>query len=192
MKLEKGDYGYLAKIKREKIILCILLAAGMACMIGFGYYRYHTMKTIFTVIGILFSLPIAKVMSGLLVIAPFTPLSIQKKQEIENRLKEDQIKENQILWDLALSSMEKVRHFPCVVISDKEVFAYYPDGEKKQDYNEAKTYFSNLLKNNSHRVHFNMTMKEEDFYKKAADTDFRITNPEEASRVVETIFVYEM
>lgn len=189
MKLEKGDYGYLAQFKKKRTIITGILLIAMAAVIGFGYWRYHTMKTIFTVIGILFAMPLAKVLSGLLVVLPFRTLLPVKKNEIEQRLTAD-LKE-QMLWDMALSSQEKVRYFPCVIFSDQTVLVLYEE-EKKQEVKEAEKYFRNLLKNNCHRAELIMVTKEEAFLKKAAQLDWKIGKQEEAKRIKETILVYEM
>lgn len=190
MKREKGEYGYLAQFKKMRLILTLLLFAAMACIIGFGYFRYHSMKTIFTVVGLLFSLPIAKVLSGLLVVLPLKPIPEEEKREMEQKM--NHIPKEQILWDLALSSEEKVRHFPCVVYSDKTVIALYRDNKKASDVEEAKKYFRNLLKNNCHKTGFLLLTKEDKFLEKIAATNFESEDEKEIKRIKETILVYEM
>lgn len=190
MKCSKGDYGYLSLIKKKRAAITILLCLGMAAMIGFGYWRYRTLKTIFTVVGILFSLPIAKILSGLFVILPFKPCTDEKHREILGRL--PKLDAWQILWDLALSSEEKVRHFPCTLISDHCVLVLYEEKKSKAESEAARIYFKNILKNNCHRAEFIFTDQTEEFLTIAASRDFTIKQPEEARRIRDTIFVYEM
>ena len=192
MKRNQGDYGYLSQYKKKRWIITAVLILAMAIMIGFGYYRYHTMKTIFTVVGILFSLPIAKVLSGLLVLLPMKPLSEERKNHILESLKQQGVKEDQILWDLALSSVERVRHFPCVVFSDQTILVLYEDGEQKKDTEEARRYVRNLLKNNCHKEGVLLLTKETKFLEKAGTVNWTVKEQQEADRVKETILVYEM
>ena len=189
MKQEKGDYGYLTRYKKKRTVITGLLVAGMAIIIGFGYWRYNTMKTIFTVVGILFSLPIAKILSGLFVVLPLKSISETRKKELEQSI--SNVPSKQILWDLPLSSTEKVRYFPYVIFSDQTVLILYEE-EKKSEAKEAEKYFRNLLKNNCHRAGFLFITSEKQFLKKANEIDWTIKNQEEADRIKETILVYEM
>lgn len=190
MKLEKGDYGYLNLFKKRRMLLTLALTLGMVIIIGFGYWRYHTMKTIFTVVGILFALPIAKILSGLLVVLPLKTIRKERYEKMKEAMKH--IPDHQILWDLALSSVEKVRYFPCVVYSEKEVIVLYENGTKKLEEDEAGNYFRNLLKRNSHRAELLFFTEEEKFLAKVAATDVSADNTEETERIRETILVYEM
>lgn len=190
MKLEKGDYGYLAQFKKRRMLITLMLALGMGIIIGFGYWRYHTMKTIFTVVGILFSLPIAKILSGFLVVLPIHSI---EKERCEKMTKEmENVPKQQILWDLALASTDKVRYFPCVVYSEKEVMVLYENAVKNYEVDEARSYFRNLLKRNSHRAEFLFFTDEKKFLDEVKRTDFVSKNPEETERIKETILVYEM
>lgn len=182
--------GILPNSKRKRITTTLVLAFGMAIMIGFGYWRYHTMKTIFTVVGILFALPIAKVLSGFLVVLPFRTIKKERYEGMKNAMKG--IPADQILWDLALSSTEKVRYFPCVVCSDKEVLVLYENKAKDSDAEEAKKYFRNLLKRNSHRAEFLFFTEEEEFVQQALKINLCNQQEEEIKRIRQTILVYEM
>ena len=190
MKLEKGDYGYLTQFKKQRIGITLILVLAMAIIIGFGYWRYHTMKTIFTVVGILFALPIAKILSGLLVVLPIRPMEQERFEKMKKAMGE--ALQGQILWDLSLASTEKVRYFPCVAYSEKEVLVLYENGTKKTEEDEAKKYFRNLLKRNSHRAEFLFFTEEEKFLARAAKMDLNGGNAEERERIKETILVYEM
>lgn len=190
MKLEKGDYGYLTRSKKRKALVSMLLVIVMLLVIGFGYWRYHTMKTIFTVTGILFALPIAKILSGLLVTLPVRSLPKEKYERLKNQLSE--VPKEQILWDMALSSQEKVRYFPCIVFSDKAVLVYYEKHSKQTENDEAKAYFRSLLQNNCHRQEFSFFTEEKAFLNQVSAHLWSCENNEEANRLRETICVYGM
>ena len=70
--------------------------------------------------------------------------------------------------------------------------AYFKGKEDKKEQEAAKKFFSNLLKNNCHRVDFQLFTSEETFLKAAKETDFAVASEQEWERVMETILVYEM
>jgi hypothetical protein len=189
MKAKKGEYGYTVWYKKKWMAVTVLLFLAMAIIIGFGHWRYHSMKNIFTVMGILFSLPIARVLSSLLVVIPLKTLDGKRKTELEQNL--SSVPKEQILWDLPLSSVEKVRYFPCVLFSDQTVLVFY-ETEKAGEAKEAEKYFRNLLKNNCHRVGFLFLTEEKQLIKKAKEIDWTIKDREETERIRQTICVYEM
>lgn len=190
MKVKKGAYGYLIGFKKRRLLGTLLLVAAMAAVIGFGYWRYHTMKTIFTVMGILFSLPIAKILSGFLVVLPLHSISKERYERMKKEM--DQVTEDQILWDLALASAEKVRYFPCVVFSDQKVIVFYEKGTEKVEKEEARKYFRNLLKRNSHKAEILFCTEEDLFLQQVKRENWDSANKEEIERIRETILVYEM
>ena len=188
--MNKGQMGYLAQYKKRRILIVAVLILGIIAFVGVGYWQTKSVKNLLTVMGILLSLPLANMLSGLLLVWNMKPLEESKCNEMMEQL--THVGSDQFLWNLALSSTDKVRNFPVVVCSDTRVMAYFKGKEDKAELEAAKKFFSNLLKNNCHRVDFQLFTSEETFLKAAKETDFAVASEQEWERVMETILVYEM
>lgn len=190
MRSDKGQMGYLAQYKKRRWIICAILILGIVAFVSVGYWQTKSMKNLLTVMGILLSLPLAKMLSGLLVVLPVKPMDENHCKEIMEQF--TTIGSDQFLWNLVLASTDKVRFFPCVACSDTKVYAWYRGKEEAVDQANARIYFSDLLKKNGHRVDFFMYTSEKEFLKAASNTDFSVTKEEEWERVMATILLYEM
>lgn len=184
--MNKGEFGYLKDFKKKRLFLSIGITVLMAAVIGLGLWlNKGDIKNIYTVVGILFALPLAMMLSGLLVVMPMKTMEESVQKELLAQL--SHAGSDQFLWDLALSSTEKVRHFPCIIWSDHHVVAWH----EGQD-NKAQTYLSNLMKNNCHRVTVKVLNDKDAFVKEAKATNFGVTSEEEWERIKENILVCEM
>lgn len=186
----KGEMGYLAQFKKRRMMLTLILMLGIVAFVVTGYVTTKSLKNLLTVMGILLSLPLAKTLSGLLVVFPMKSMKEERCCEIMEQL--THIGSDQFLWDLALSSTDTVRHFPIVICSDTQVMAYLKGKKDKTEQEKGKIFFSNLLKNNGHRVELNLFFDEKSFLKAASKGDFSVTSEKEWERVRKTILIYEM
>lgn len=184
--MRKGEFGYLNSFKKRRLISTVIIAGAMALVIGLGLWlNKGDIKNIYTVVGILFALPMARSLSGLFVVLPIKTMDAGQQQEIIQTL--SHAGSDQFLWDLALSSEEKVRYFPCILWSDHHLVAWYEGKDL-----EAETYLTNIMKNNCHRVTVNVENDKESFIKRAKNTNFGVTSEEEWERIKNTILIYEM
>ena len=184
--MNKGDFGYLANMKKKNILICLGVTALMASVIGIGLWlNKGDIKNIYTVVGILFALPLARFLSVFLVVMPMKPMKEEEQKDIMNAV--SQAGSDQFLWDMALSSQEKVRHFPCIIWSDHHVVAWYEGKD-----GAYQTYLSNMMKNNCHRVLVEVCNNKESFLKAAKKVNFGVTSEEEWERIKETILIYQM
>lgn len=186
--MNKGEYGYLNRYKKKHILYSLLIGVVMALVIGIGYWINKDIKNIYTVVGILFALPLARFLSVYFVTVPMKAMDESTHKELTEEL--SHAGSDQFLWDLALSSTEKVRHFPCVVWSDHHLVAWY-EGKEKADV--VQKYLTNILKNNCHRtVTAKVFTDKKSFLKAAKNTNFGVTSEQEWDRIKETILIYEM
>lgn len=188
--VNKGQPGYLARYKKRRVIFAAILMLGIAAFVLTGYLTTKSLKNLLTVMGILLSLPLAKMLSGLIVVWPMKTQEKERCCKVMEQL--PNIGTDQFLWDLALSSTDKVRHFPITVCSDRRVMAYFKGKNDKAEQEMARTFFTNLLKNNCHRVDLQVFYSEETFLDAARSADLSVISEEEWERVMETILVYEM
>lgn len=136
-KLKKGDYGYLKKGKLTQLVLAFLLLVLVACIFYTGYLKYHNTKNIFTVMAAVSVIPMAKFLSCYIVAAPYTMLEEQMYHDIKEY-------ENVfLLYDLLLSSTERIIHVSIAAIRDNSVYLYIPDPKYKK--NEVEQYVRTFL-----------------------------------------------
>ena len=64
----KGEMGYLAQFKKRRMLLAAIWILGIAAFVITGYVTTKSLKNLLTVMGILLSLPLAKTLSGLIVV----------------------------------------------------------------------------------------------------------------------------
>ena len=184
--MNKGDFGYLANLKKKNLLIAAGITVLMVLVIGIGLWlNKGEIKNIYTVVGILFALPLARFLSVFFVVMPMKPMDEKEQKELMSAL--SHAGSDQFLWDMALSSQEKVRHFPCIIWSDHHVVAWYEGNDT-----DPQKYFSNIMKNNCHRVTVKVLKDKDSFLKEAKAVDFGVTREEEWERIKETILIYEM
>ena len=80
--MNKGDFGYLANMKKKNILICLGVTVLMAIVIGIGLWlNKGDIKNIYTVVGILFALPLARFLSVFLVVMPMKPMKEEEQKE---------------------------------------------------------------------------------------------------------------
>ena len=67
----KGEYGYINKTKRQKLVLTIMSFMAVLVFFATGIIIYHTNKSIFSVIAAVSVLPAAKLLTMYIAMAPY-------------------------------------------------------------------------------------------------------------------------
>lgn len=136
-KIEKGDYGYLAKGKQLQLIIAFVLMVGVGIIFYTGYIKYHNTKNIFTVFAVVGVIPMARFLVTYIVMMPYKTLDHELYQEIsafQNVL---------LAYDLLISSSEKITDVKIAAIRDNSVYMYVPN--KKYKGAEVEKYVRSFL-----------------------------------------------
>lgn len=138
MKIEKGQPGYL-KAQRNKLLLQLLIEAGIIItLLITGYIIHKTKLNWFTLVAVLGCLPAAKVMVGVIAIAPYPGIEASRAQEIAA-----QSVNLTVAYDLVVTSRETIMPVDAVVISERTVCGYA--GHKKAKPEAAADHIKHLL-----------------------------------------------
>lgn len=157
--MEKGTYGYIRYYKKRKTIFTIVIAA-IALVIFFGgyYISGKNNKNIYTVIAAVLMLPMAKYMVAVIIAIPFNTIPLDLYYEIELN------KGNGcILYDLIITSGEKIMNIDCMYIADKQISLLVTKPKQNTEY--MQDYIEEYLEGRMYNRHVIACTKKEDFYK---------------------------
>lgn len=154
-KCEKGTPGYLNYKKKVEIIRTIVYFLIVAAVYFLGYSQTGTNKNLLTVVAIVGCLPACKALVGVITRLPHHSIRLETAQEIKEKCPH-----LTILFDLVVTSTEKIMPIDEIVISGDKVFGY--TSNPKVDLNYAAKHIKNILIEN----HFkNVSVKLMDQYK---------------------------
>lgn len=140
--MNKGDIGYTSK-RRKKLILyliIVILIAVAIFAIGYVINNYST-KNIFSIAAVLMVLPGAKVLVSLIIIIPFKGIMAEEVKLINMNI----IDEVNVLYDLVLTSPDKIMYIRSFAMSSSEYLVYLDNS--KQDKAYIKEYLYKHLNN---------------------------------------------
>lgn len=152
---EKADYGYLQKNKILQLAISLVLMLIILAMFYTGYIKYHNTKNIFTVFSVVSVIPAAKFMVAYIVMAPYKSISKELYQRISKHEKVA------LLYDLLISSPERIIHIGIAAVRDNSVFMYVPD--KKYKKTEVEKYVRSFLEKECKVAGVKMYTKFEDY-----------------------------
>lgn len=136
-KINKGDYGYLQKSKLFQLTVSLILMIMVLVIFYTGYIKYGNTKNIFTVFAVVSVIPAAKFIVTYIVMAPHKGITSDEFEGMKPFLN------IVILFDLLISSAEKIIHVKIAAIRDNSVYLYVPD--KKYDKAEVEKYIRSFL-----------------------------------------------
>ncbi len=142
MQKQKGECGYINWRKR-RIILWIAIMAVMAAAIYITGFLLNdkSNKNIFTIVAVLFALPIAKQLVAMILLFPFHSVSQEQYQKAVDKLADGM----ELMADLVITSPEHVMHLDFAAVGQKQVIALI--GEGKQDLAEVRAYLTRGVHN---------------------------------------------
>lgn len=142
MQQKKGEYGYISWRKR-RILLWVVILTIMAVAIYVGGFLLSgkSNKNVFTMVAVLFALPIAKQLVALILLFPYHSVSRERYQMVKDKLSAGM----ELMTDLVITSSEHVMHLDFVAVGQNQVIALL--GEGKQELVEVRTYLSKGVHN---------------------------------------------
>ncbi len=125
-KLQKGEYGYLRKKKKDALAHTLLMVAIGLCVFGIGLLlNKMEVANIFTVLAFLFVLPAAKSFVNVVVLFPYHPMSVEKKEHLDGYKKGS----DRVFYDLVFTSSERVMHLDCVYVTGSQMIGFTERGK---------------------------------------------------------------
>ena len=142
MQDKKGTYGYI-RWRKQRIILWIVILVAIAVAIYITGFLLNdkSNKNVFTMVAVLFALPIAKQLVALILLFPYRSVSQERYQQVKNKLADGM----ELMADLVITSPEHVMHLDFVAVGQNQVIALL--GEGKQELAEVRAYLSKGVHN---------------------------------------------
>ncbi|MCI7180888.1 MAG: hypothetical protein SOY12_09450 [Schaedlerella sp.] len=140
-KVKKGTPGYLNYKLKAEIIRAILYFAIIAAVFLLGYSQTHSKENLLTVVAVVGCLPACKVLVGIVTRLPYRSIDPEKAEDI--RQKTEHLT---VIYDLVVTSSEKIMPVECIVISGDKIFGYVPSEKVDPDY--AASHIKSILAKN--------------------------------------------
>lgn len=121
--MEKGQYGYMNRHKRNLLISIISLGLLVITGVFITVVMFGTKKSVFIVIPILIALPFAKQIIAYLMCAGFKELTGDEYKRLEMEL--SYFGDACVLYDVSISRYEGMTYFPAAVIRDGRILVFY-------------------------------------------------------------------
>lgn len=178
LKVKKGEFGYLNKRKKEAVIWIILLAAiALAIYIVGLLLNKMSNRNVFTIIAILFALPIAKQLVAVIVLFPYHSVGQERYQKAADHLPEKM----ELMADLVITSTEHVMHLDFLVLGQNQVIGLLGDG--KQQLSEVRSYLKNGVQNWGSDYKVKIVDSEKLFFQELQTIPKADPDPEEEEKV---------
>lgn len=142
MRVKKGSFGYIKSKKKKNIAfaLAMVFIGVIIFVIGLLLNKMSN-RNIFTVIAMLFSLPLSKFLVGLIVVFPYASVEKDRYENVKKSLPDGM----ELLTDLVITSAEKVMNLDFIAVGNCQVVGLI--GKKGQDVNYIRKYLSDGVHN---------------------------------------------
>lgn len=140
-KCEKGTPGYLREKLKTEILRTAVYFAIVAAVFLLGYSQTHSKKNLLTVVAVVGCLPACKALVGVITRIPYKTVEPALADEVASKSLH-----LTAIYDLVVTSTEKIMPIDCMVISHEKVFGY--TSGKKVDLQETASYLRKMLQRN--------------------------------------------
>lgn len=143
MKTPKGEAGYISGRKTQLLLKTLLEFGIVASLLILGYMQTGTRKNLLTIVAIVGCLPASKSAVGWISLMPYKTIATEKAREIREKAAL-----LTAVYDLVLTSREKIMPVDCFVISGRTVCGY--TRSQKVDTAYAADYLKEMFAQNGY------------------------------------------
>lgn len=140
-KCEKGTHGYLRWKLRIEILRTAVYFAIVAAVYLLGYSQTHSNKNLLTVVAVVGCLPACKALVGVITRFPYKTVDQAVAEEVSGKSMH-----LTTVYDLVVTSSEKIMPIDCIVISGDKVFGY--TSHPKTGLKDTSSYLRKMLELN--------------------------------------------
>lgn len=140
-KVNQGRPGYLHYKRKFEILRTVIYFGIVAVIFLCGYIATKTRLNMMTVFAVLGCLPSSKALVGVIARFPYHSIEPLRAKEIEA-----QAEKLTVIYDMIITSRDKVMPVDCIVISENTVFGY--TSSQKVDLQYTANHIKNILKEN--------------------------------------------
>lgn len=144
-KVKKGQAGYLTFKKKAQILRTVIYFALCILIFALGYWQTGSKENLLTVVAVVGILPSSKALVDVIVRIPYHSIKPEIAEEITQ-------KSNYltVIYDLIITSTEKIMPVSCIVISGNKIFGYTDN--KKVDVNLVASNIKKMLASHDYEV----------------------------------------
>lgn len=183
--MKKGSYGYI-KAKRNNLIKWLVIDVVFALGLFFIglFINGYSKANVFTIFAMLFTIPGAKIIVSLVVVAPFKSMSKEVFDEVNKKVGENK----NIVYDLVLTSSEKVMYISAMCIN-KEEYIILPNTNKKLDIEHMKKYIKKHMSNYGYEKEIVVIKEEKEYLDKINANYFEDSSIDE---IIKTLMILQV
>jgi len=140
-KFNKGDIGYLSYQKKYTLLRTLFYFGIVFAIFTAGLVTTKSKNNLLTIVAVLGCLPASKSLVNMIMYLRFKPISSNLFNSIDKYNKNITL-----LYNMLVSSKEKIRFIQCIAVSSHSV--YFLCNDQKIDDAEFSKYIKNYLSNN--------------------------------------------
>lgn len=140
-KCEKGTPGYLRDKLKIEILRTVIYFAIVAAVFLLGYSQTHSNKNLLTVAAVVGCLPACKALVGVITRFPYQTVDLALAEEVAEKSSH-----LTVIYDLVITSTEKIMPVDCIVVSGDKVFGY--TSNEKTELKSTSSYIRKILQQN--------------------------------------------
>ncbi len=182
MRKEKGEFGYLHYLKVYHLLMTLVCLTVVMILVMIGFFRYHSMNHIYTVIAAVMAIPAAKFFVEYLVLIPYEGHS----REVYEKLDDDNYR---LLTELVITSEQKIMYVDFAIVKGKKVYCCATG--KKMDSKELEKYLHKILNSEFDGVTVKVINDLKKFKKEAEHIKNTQSNLRD-KRIAELLCIYSM
>jgi hypothetical protein len=130
--INKGDYGYLARYKKGKLLGTVVLALMIIFVVVTTIIMFGDTKRVAIVFAILLVLPFAKFFIAFILSAGYRPLDKDSAALLEKSAGGKEY----ILFDMVISRYEGMKHYAAITVKNGRIYALVLEKGNPKEYEE--------------------------------------------------------
>lgn len=179
MKIEQGKYGYISYNKKRYGMKAAIEIAIIIAIVSVGYIITKTKLNYFTVVAVVLALPAGRAIVNFIMAFPHKSLSEEYYKKVAE-LEDENVK---IVYDLVITSYEKVMKIPSLAIKGNTICAYTTDDN--MDINKATKYIKDILANNGCASSIKIYKDFEDYLARIKEMKNNLDSEEKSEKAIE-------
>lgn len=161
--IEKGNYGYLKKYKRNKLIAVISFVIMIVFIVVTVYLMFGDTKRVAIIFAILLALPLSKFFTAYIICAKFKSLTEADYNTIMEK-SSDCFKE--LSFDISISRYEGIKFYQSMLIKNGKIYAFVYDNNFTVNKKDYEAWIKNAISDTKYDYKVFVTDKLNEFIKK--------------------------
>ena len=179
----KGDYGYLTRYKRNKLIATVVLGLMIILSVVITVIMFGDTKRVAIIFAILLSLPFAKFFIAYITCARYKSIDAGLAEIIYEKAGR-----NSVLLDMVISQYEGMKHYSSICVKNGGIYALITEkdfvGSNQSNsviYKEYESWITNCACDSKYNYKVRLFSKPEEYIKKLSS----ISEPNDNNKLID-------